>query len=94
MLLDTLYANCSIATDTRKYDADGALTTVRGQRCEEGIDGPAKLPRRRRRREVENFILDSERGILRDDEDTVLFDSKAILGCHHGNGALRAEQLD
>ena len=94
VLLDGADADRAVAPDTREHDADGALATVLGQRGEEGIDRPAKLARRRRRGDLENAILDGERRIRRNDEDTVLFDCGAIRGRDDRNGALRPEQLD
>ena len=94
VLLDGADADRAIAPDTREHDADGTLATVLGQRGEEGIDRPAMLARRRRRRDLENAILDGEGRIRRNDEDTILFDRGSIRSRDDRNGALRPEQLD
>ena len=91
--LDRPDADCAVAPDTRKDDADRALAAVLGQRCEEGIDGPAMLSRRRRRCQPENAILDGQGRIGWDDKDVVLFDRKPILDGHNRNGTVCTEQL-
>lgn len=81
--LDRTQTARAVAAAAREHDAHGVLALVFGERFEKAVDRPPILPGRCGLAQLQQALVDGERGVGRDDVDVPAQHGRAIGGFMH-----------